>query len=121
MGSVLLRNQREITDEGKTKFKDHNTPVLTLVGEKDGLMRISRGAESFWHQSKNIDQSQKDMFPVVYLEGVAHSSFMDSTMLPSSVKNQDLAPELEEKTAHSNIGAAISAFIKGNEQNTNEL
>lgn len=49
MGSVLLRNQREIQEDGKTSFKDFDVPVLTLAGEKDGLLRISRAAESYWH------------------------------------------------------------------------
>jgi hypothetical protein len=44
-----------LTEDGKTKFKGHKNPVLTLVGEKDGLLRISRGAESWWHQHTNID------------------------------------------------------------------
>ena len=49
MGSVLLRGKRNITDSGETHF-DYKTPTLTLLGEKDGLLRISRGAEAFWHQ-----------------------------------------------------------------------
>jgi hypothetical protein len=61
------------------------------------------------------------MFPVVFLEGVSHANFMDSSMIPSSVKDSDLKPEIEEKEAHSNIATAISSFIKGVEQNTKEL
>ena len=49
MGSVLLRGKRNITDSGETHF-DYKTPTLTLLGEKDGLLRISRGAEAYWHQ-----------------------------------------------------------------------
>ena len=77
MGSALLRKQRDINDEGHTKFKDLKTPTLSLFGLKDGLLRISRGAESYWHQEKNIDSSQKGMFPVVAIDGASHSSFMD--------------------------------------------
>jgi hypothetical protein len=29
---------------------------LTLLGEKDGLLRISRGAEAYWHQQININK-----------------------------------------------------------------
>lgn len=57
MGSVLLRNARNITDDGSTKFS-YKTPTLTLLGEKDGLLRITRGAEAYWHQILNIEQSQ---------------------------------------------------------------
>lgn len=48
MGSVLLRNKRAITESGSTHF-DYSVPTMTLLGEKDGLLRITRGAEAFWH------------------------------------------------------------------------
>lgn len=48
---------------------------MTIGGTKDGLMRISRIAESYWHQVTNIDPSQAEMFPVEALEGVAHYQF----------------------------------------------
>jgi hypothetical protein len=44
----------------------------------------------------NIDQSQSGKFPVIALEGISHSSFMDSSMLPSAVIDSDLKPELDE-------------------------
>jgi len=49
MGSVLLANNRKILDDGTTSF-DFKTPTLTLLGVKDGLLRISRGAEAYYHQ-----------------------------------------------------------------------
>lgn len=61
------------------------------------------------------------MFPVVYLEGLSHAGFMDSTMLPSAVKDSDLAMEIDEKQGHQNVGTAISSFIKGIESNSNQL
>ena len=54
--SVLLRNTRSITNEGRTKF-NFDVPTLTLTGELDGLLRVSRGAESYWHQRINIEDS----------------------------------------------------------------
>lgn len=114
MGSVLLRKQREIQDDGKTSFKGFDIPVLTLVGEKDGLLRISRGAESFWHQHVNIKDEQKDQFPVVYVDGLSHAGFMDSSMLPSAVVSGDLKPEIEEKTGHNQVANAIVSFIASN-------
>lgn len=53
MGSVLLRDTRAITESGNTAF-DYDVPTLTLAGDKDGLLRITRAAESYWHQTKNI-------------------------------------------------------------------
>ena len=56
MGSVLLRNNHSINDQGQTTF-DYDIPTLTIGGTKDGLLRISRVAESYWHQYTNIDSS----------------------------------------------------------------
>ena len=110
-GSVLLRNTRSIQKDGTTKF-DYDVPTLTLNGELDGLLRISRGAESYWHQKVNIDKSQAKMFPILALEGVSHASFMDRSMLPSAVSNGDINPEIDEKTGHNTVAKAIINFIK---------
>lgn len=99
MGSTLLRDTHSITDEGKTLFQ-YPTPTLQLSGLKDGLLRISRGAEAYWHSEKNIDDTQKGMFPVIALDDVSHASFMDSTMIPSFVKKSDLKADIDEATAH---------------------
>ena len=118
MGSVLLREERSINKDGTTQVQTP-VPTLTLLGEKDGLLRISRGAESFWHHTQNIMDEQKGKYPVVAYEGASHSSFMDSTMLPSAVVKQDLKPEIEESVAHEKIGKSMVNFIAnvlGNKQ-----
>mmetsp|Transcript_16542 Transcript_16542/g.28121 ORF Transcript_16542/g.28121 Transcript_16542/m.28121 type:complete len:118 (-) Transcript_16542:965-1318(-) len=99
MGSVLLRDKRSIGDDGKTHF-DYPVPTLTLAGEKDGLLRLTRAVESYWHQHINIAADQAGKFPVIAMEGIAHSSFMDSSMLPSAVVNSDLKPEIGEREGH---------------------
>ena len=48
MGSVLMRDKRTLKDDGTTHF-DYDVPTLTLGGTKDGLMRVSRLAEAYWH------------------------------------------------------------------------
>lgn len=110
-GSVLLRNTRSIQKDGTTKF-NFDVPTLTLNGELDGLLRISRGAESFWHQNVNIDKSQAKKFPMLALEGMSHASFMDRSMMPSAVKNGDINPEIDEKTGHNIVANAIMNFVK---------
>ena len=112
MGSVLLRDKRKINEDGETQF-DYDVPTLTLNGELDGLLRISRGAESYYHQVLNIKEDQKDKYPIMALEGVSHSSFMDSTMLPSAVKSSDIKPEIDEATGYNQIGNAMVNFIQG--------
>ena len=48
MGSVLLRDNHKINDDGTTNF-DYDVPTLTLGGTKDGLLRVTRLAEAYWH------------------------------------------------------------------------
>lgn len=88
MGSVLLRSTHSINDDGTTHF-DYPVPTLTMGGTKDGLLRISRVAESYWHQIENIEDAQKGMFPVYAVEGTSHMSFASGTP-PSAVLKRDL-------------------------------
>lgn len=92
MGSVLTRDNRDIQADGSTKY-DYDVPTLTLGGTKDGLMRISRVAESYWHSYDNVTPAQKDLFPVVALSGVSHMGFMSGTP-PSAVEKRDLVPDV---------------------------
>lgn len=48
MGATIARTSHEINDDGTTHF-NFAVPTLTMGGEKDGLMRISRVAEAWWH------------------------------------------------------------------------
>lgn len=56
MGSVLERGNHKINDDGTTHF-NFNVPTLTMGGSKDGLMRITRVAESWYHQVENIEEA----------------------------------------------------------------
>jgi len=56
MGSVLLNENHSINDQGQSTF-DYDIPTLTIGGTKDGLLRISRVAQSYWHQYTNIESS----------------------------------------------------------------
>ena len=78
MGSVLLRGSRKINADGTTHM-DYDVPTLTLGGTKDGLLRVTRLTESYWHQHENIEAAQKDMFPVFALEGTSHMSYLSGT------------------------------------------
>ena len=50
MSSVLLRDRRHIDETEGTTVYDYTVPTLTIGGSKDGLMRVTRVAESYWHQ-----------------------------------------------------------------------
>lgn len=103
MGSVLERGNHVINDDGTTHYK-FKVPTLTMAGEKDGLMRVTRVAESWYHQIENIEDAQKNMFPVFTLEGASHWSFATGVP-PSAVKKRDLRPEISESDAHQNFAS----------------
>lgn len=111
MGSVLERKHRSINDDGTTAF-DYDVPTLTLSGEKDGLMRVTRGVESYWHQIENIESAQEGSFPVKVLEGVSHWGFASGD-LPSNVKSNDLTMEVTEAEAHQSAVDQMLSFIGG--------
>lgn len=92
MSSVLLRNTRDIQQDGSTLFY-YPTPTLTIGGTKDGLMRITRVAESYYHQVENITPEQADLFPVTVLEGVSHADFAAGTP-PKYVQHHDLRSDV---------------------------
>lgn len=109
MGSVLLRDNHSINDDGTTKW-NYAVPTLTLAGTKDGLLRISRVAEAYWHQYKNIEADQKGRYPIYALEGTSHMSYMTGEA-PSAVKKRDLVPDMDAATARKSFGAAVVSFI----------
>jgi len=87
MGGGLLRGHHSNNNEtGLTEF-NFETPSLTICGTKDGLYRVFRCAEDYFHQFLNIEPSQAGKYPIHLLDGGDHGSFMDDTMpLPSGVQ-----------------------------------
>lgn len=106
MSSVLLRGTRAIQADGSTKF-EYATPTLTIGGTKDGLMRLTRISESYYHQVENIHSTQAGKFPVTVLEGVSHAQFGSGTP-PSFVQKNDLRADVTEDDAHTRIGQAMA-------------
>jgi len=109
MGSVLLRGNHSINDDGTTHF-DYDVPTLTLGGTKDGLLRVSRLTEAYWHSQVNVEAAQENMFPIYALEGTSHMSYMTGAA-PSAVRKRDLKPDLDDETARKSFGSAIIEFI----------
>merc|ERR1712147_426258 len=90
---------------------------MSVTGTKDGLLRISRAAESFWHGNVNVNEHQANLFPTISFEGVSHAQFMSGTP-PFNVKNHDLVPDVTYDVAHQLVADAMVSFfdqtIKGN-------
>jgi hypothetical protein len=93
MGSTLKRDKHSINADGTTSFSKYNYPTLTIGGTKDGFTRISRIAENYWHQVKNINSTQSKLFPIVELDGVNHSQFAGAN-IPSTVVDGDLRADV---------------------------
>lgn len=110
MGNALKRDQREVQESDGSTLFSILTPTLTLAGSKDGLMRVSRIAESYWHQVTNINSSQATLFPVEVLSGVAHYQFADASP-PKDVAENDLKGDVTVDEAHSLIGSTMASFI----------
>jgi len=92
MGSNIVRKNRSINKDGTTHI-NLTTPTLTIGGTRDGIVRITRIAESYYHQVENIEASAKGKFPIVLLKNAAHHSFMNGT--PSKgIQSNDLSTTL---------------------------
>ena len=109
MGSVLTRGKRDIKADGTTHY-NYDVPTLTIGGTKDGLMRVSRIAESYWHSYNNIEDAQKNLFPVVALDGVSHMGFM-SGEAPKAVAERDLVMDVSEANAHQDVATVMVQFM----------
>ena len=84
--------------------------TLTIDGTLDGLYRVTRQAESFYHFIQHGPASNVYDFPVVVYEGVSHMQFASGPP-PALVKKSDLKPEVSEATAHNLTAATISLFL----------
>lgn len=101
MGAGLLR---------KYRGKEYPVKTLTIDGTLDGLYRVTRQAESFYHFIQHGPASNVFDFPVVVYEGVSHMQFASGPP-PALVKKSDLKPEVSESTAHNLTAQTISLFL----------
>lgn len=100
MAGGLLRDHRMNNNETGHTEMVYSVPTLQITGTRDGLYRVTRAVEGYWHQVMNIVPSQAGKFPVKILEGVSHGSFMDENILPALVLKRDLKPSVTQEVAH---------------------
>lgn len=82
-------------------------PVLSIGGELDGVVRISRMAEALYTQT-HLSSSD---FPVVLLAGMNHASLLSGAP-PAAVASSDLKAELSSSEAVKAVADAVVNFIK---------
>lgn len=109
MGAVLNRDKMSINADGSSAV-DYSIPTLSITGTRDGFTRVSRSAESYWHQVKNVQKSQSNLFPMELLDGVSHYQFA-SDNIPSTILDGDLTPTVDLNTAHKQVGTSMAGFF----------
>lgn len=96
LGSSIQRHLITVQKDGSS-FVDmgpNSTPIMIFGAEMDGLNRISRFAESFYHTSINIDPIQQNKFYNLMIDGINHASFANFSMeQPVYIKKNDLICE----------------------------
>ena len=102
MGAGLLR---------KYRGKKYPVNTLTIDGTLDGLYRVTRQAENYYHFNRGDSPSSNQYnFPVVVYEGVSHMQFASGPP-PALVKKEDLKPEVSIEAAHNMTAGTIANFL----------
>ena len=108
LGSFLKRWYRNVT---------YPVPTMTIGGELDGLVRVTRVMEEYYHRVLKTQRSQPDtklanafLFPVVVVEGMSHMQFASGDP-PALVKDLDFRPEISYDEAHAYVGSLMASFI----------
>lgn len=95
------------------KYRNKTFPVatLTVAGELDGLCRVTRLMEAFYHQIIHAaSDADAKRFPVVVVPGMNHMDAASGDP-PFMVKQRDLKSEISEEQAHSILANLTAAFI----------
>jgi hypothetical protein len=109
-GASLGRKYRN----GSVGTSSYPVPTMAIDGTLDGLYRVTRQAETYYHQvlhPSSTSSSYKDDFPVVIFEGVTHMQFASGTP-PSNVAKNDLKPEVTYEQAYKMISGVMSDFLR---------
>lgn len=80
LGSSIQRHLITVQQDGSS-FVDLGlaAPIMMFGAELDGLNRISRFAESFYHTNTNINSRQHTKFYNILMKGMNHAQFANET------------------------------------------
>jgi hypothetical protein len=103
LGSFLFRKYRNVT---------YPVPTFTIGGELDGLCRVTRIMEAYYHHILHASDhlSAIKNFPVVVVEGMTHMQFASGDP-PPFVRARDLKPEISGNDAHKTVAYLLTAFM----------
>ena len=92
-------------------LSNYPIPVLTLAGELDGRVRITKFVDDFENIFGDVSQSKEPIYrtPIVNIKGTNHMQFQSGPTPPTSVTN-DLKPDLTDAEAHKIIGQYVNNF-----------
>lgn len=99
MGGVLLASSIQrglvtIQKDGSSLIDIGPTPIMVIGAELDGLNRVSRFAESFYHTDINLNNQQKGKFITLLMKGMNHAQFAnEKAQQPVYIRNDDLKAE----------------------------
>lgn len=115
LGSFITRNYKTGTTKEGRPIIEFSVPSLTIGGEMDGLLRLTRVVESMYSQivsapSNEFDQAVKSK-AVTIIEGMNHMQFASGEP-PKFVLDHDLQSEVSEKDAHKNVISDMSTFLQ---------
>lgn len=112
MGSSLIRDFHHNDNTTGNTIIDHPVSTLTLGGSLDGVFRITRNAEAFYHHVQNVHETQVGKFPVIMLKGLSHRSFFDSKYISQHIKANDLDPTVSQEDGFALVAGVFVEFIK---------
>ena len=86
------------------RIRDLN--ILTIGGELDGIIRITRMAESIYFDKKDSHRL------TLIVEGMNHYQFAGEGQPPKSIEENDFQPEIDNANARSQLTLLIAAFLR---------
>ena len=111
VSSLNIKGQILLGSYIQRKYLQTSYPISTLTvgGDMDGMARVSRIAESYWHRRFHPENAENE-FSVIVLPGVSHMQFA-SGEAPALIKMRDLRPEATEEAAHEMIAVTMATFM----------
>lgn len=106
--SGLVLEGSFVTRSNLNKIPKSFPGILTLGGELDGLARLTRVAESFYHN--NYDSEYKESITLV-VNGMNHFQFIGDGDKTSTIIKNDIEPEITDEQARDTITKIINSYI----------